>query len=250
MTDRAALPSFFRLLPFARIDSTNDEAKRRAAAGAVEGTLVWAEEQSAGRGRRGREWVSPPGNLYLSLVLRPRCRAAQAAQLGFVAALAVAEACARFLPPGAAPSCKWPNDVLIDGRKVAGLLLKSSADAQGALDWLVLGIGVNLATHPEATEYPATSLAASGAAVAPAAMLPILATLLRDGYDTWRGQGFAPVRAAWLARAHGLGAPIRVRLPAAELGGRFAGLDEAGMLLLDGAGGRRTIAAAEVFPAA
>ena len=251
MRELATLAAFYRPLHFARIDSTNDEAKRRAAAAAEEGTLVWADEQSAGRGRRGREWVSTPGNLHVSLILRPRCQALAAAQLGFVAALAVAEACARFLPQGPVPRCKWPNDVLIDGQKVAGLLLESSADAQGALAWLVLGIGVNLASHPAATEYPATSLAAWGAAVTPAAMLDVLAALFLAGYQSWRAEGFAPARAAWLARAFdGLGAPIRVRLAASEFSGRFAGLNEAGMLLLDGAGGRRTIAAAEIFPAA
>jgi len=242
------LPPFFRLLRFDRIGSTSDEAKRLAEAGADEGTLVWALEQEAGRGRRGRAWVSPPGNLYLSLVLRPRTMPGEAAQLGFAAALAVAEACARFLPLDAALLCKWPNDVLLRGAKVAGLLLESHAGERGVA-WLVLGIGVNLASHPEGTEFPATSLAAAGATVTPAAMLPILAERLLAWYETWRGQGFAPVRAAWLARAYGLGTPIRARLAEAEFGGRFVGLDERGMLLLDGADGRRTIAAAEIFPA-
>ena len=244
-----ALPPFFRLERFDRIDSTSDEAKRRASAGAEEGTLIWALEQSAGRGRRGRAWHSPRGNLFCSLVLRPRSAAAEAAQLGFAAALAVAEACARALPADADIRCKWPNDVLLGGAKVAGILLESRADAEHGLDWLVLGIGINLAAHPEGTEYPATSLAAAGATVTPEAMLPILAERLLAWYDTWRRQGFAPLREAWLARAFGLGAAIRVRLAAAEFGGRFAGLDEHGLLLLDGADGRKRIAAAEVFPA-
>jgi BirA family transcriptional regulator, biotin operon repressor / biotin---[acetyl-CoA-carboxylase] ligase len=249
MRTAPSLPPFFCLLRFDRIGSTNDEAKQRAASGAPEGTLVWALEQTAGRGRRGRPWVSPPGNLYLSLVLRPQARPAEAAQLGFAAALAVAEACARFLPAGTEILCKWPNDVLIGGAKVAGILLESCADPERGLAWLVLGIGVNLAAHPDATEFPATSLAASGATVTPAALLPILAERLYAWYEIWRGQGFAPVRAAWLARAFGLGGPIRVRLARAELGGRFAGLDEQGLLLLDGAEGRKMIAAAEIFPA-
>jgi BirA family biotin operon repressor/biotin-[acetyl-CoA-carboxylase] ligase len=244
-----ALPPFFRLLRFDRIDSTSDEAKRLAEAGAAEGTLVWAQEQSAGRGRRGRVWASPPGNLYLSLVLRPRSAAREAAQLGFAAAVAVAEACARFLPAGAEIQCKWPNDVLLGGAKMAGILLESHADAERGIAWLVLGIGINLASHPDATAYPATSLAAAGVTVTQEAMLPILAGRLIAWYETWRRQGFAPVREAWLARAFRLGGTIRVRLAETELGGRFAGLDEQGMLLLDGAEGRRTIAAAEIFPA-
>src|SRR5579885_2761839 len=245
----AALSPFFRLLRFDRIDSTSDEAKRLAAAGAAEGTLVWALEQGAGRGRRGRSWVSPRGNLYLSLVLRPAGTARAAAQLGFAAALAVAEACAAVLPAGADVRCKWPNDVLIGGAKAAGILLESVAGAGQGVAWMVLGIGVNLASHPAATEFPATSLAAAGAEVTPEAMLPILAGRLLAWYETWRRQGFAPVREAWLARAFALGGPIRVRLAAGELGGRFAGLDADGMLLLDGAEGPRAIAAAEVFPA-
>jgi BirA family transcriptional regulator, biotin operon repressor / biotin---[acetyl-CoA-carboxylase] ligase len=244
-----ALPPFYRLLWFERIDSTNDEARRQAEAAAPEGTLVWAGMQDKGRGRRGREWVSPPGNLYFSLVLRPCCAAGDAAQLGFVASLAVAEACASFLPDGAMPRLKWPNDVLVGGRKVAGILLESVADATGAVAFLVLGIGVNLAAHPDGLERPATSLAAQGAAVTPAALLAPLAVRFLAWYEIWRTTGFAAVQKAWLASADGLGAPIRVRLASAELTGRFAGLDEGGMLLLDGAGGRRKIAAAEIFPA-
>jgi BirA family biotin operon repressor/biotin-[acetyl-CoA-carboxylase] ligase len=238
-----SLPPFFHLLRFERIDSTNDEAVRRAEAGAGEGTLVVAAEQGAGRGRRGRAWISPPGNLYCSLLLRPACAVAEAAQLGFAAALAVAEAASLFLPPDARVTCKWPNDVLLGGRKFAGILLQSRASG-AAVDWLVIGIGVNLASHPEDTEYPATSLGAA----TPAQFIPILGERLLAWYETWRG-GFAVLRAAWLVRAEGLGGPIRVRLPDSELEGRFAGLDEAGRLMLDGPHGSRVIAAAEIFPA-
>jgi BirA family biotin operon repressor/biotin-[acetyl-CoA-carboxylase] ligase len=253
MTSALSLPPFFRLHAFERIDSTQDEAARLAEMGAAEGALVVAREQSAGRGRRGRAWVSPPGNLYLSLVLRPPGAVADGAQVGFAASLAVAEAASRVLPADAAVTCKWPNDVLVGGSKLAGLLLHSRAVAgSGTLDWLVLGIGVNLVSHPAATEYPATSLAAAGApGVTPALFLPILAERLLAWYEAWRAPaGFAALRAAWLARAHGLGGPIRVRLPSGEIEGRFAGLDAEGRLMLDGPAGRQHIAAAEIFPAA
>jgi BirA family biotin operon repressor/biotin-[acetyl-CoA-carboxylase] ligase len=249
----APLPPFFRLRHFERIDSTNDEAMRLAEAGAAEGTLIVARAQSAGRGRRGRAWISPPGNLYGSLVLRPACAVSEAAQLGFAASLAVAESAAHVLPRAVSVTCKWPNDVLVGGEKLAGILLQSRAAAGGAaLDWLVLGIGVNLASHPAGTEFPATSLAAAGAAeVTPETFLPILAERLLAWYAAWRAPaGFAALRDAWLARAYGLGGPIRVRLPSAEIGGRFAGLDEQGRLVLDGPAGRQHIAAAEIFPAA
>ena len=165
----ASLPSFYRLVAHERIASTSDEAKRLAAEGAPAGTLVWARVQTAGRGRQGRAWISPAGNFYASLILRPPVSVASAAQLGFVAALAVADACLAFAPE-AALSLKWPNDVLLSGRKLAGLLLESQSHGDGALDWLVLGIGINLATYPVEVEYPATALAATGADAVAAAL--------------------------------------------------------------------------------
>ncbi len=238
----------FRLEFFERIDSTNDEARRQALLGAPEFTLILAREQSAGRGRRGNFWHSPAGNLHCSLLLRPRGSAADAAQLGFAAALAVAETAEHFLPRGAAIALKWPNDVLLGGKKLAGVLLESRAAGDG-LEFLVIGIGMNLAAYPPDTPYPATSLAIWGVEVTPDAALPILAARLLGWYEAWR-QGFALVRAAWLERAAGVGEAIRVRLPGGEIAGRFDGLDAGGRLVLSGPGGRRTIAAGEVFPAA
>ncbi|HXQ50468.1 MAG TPA: biotin--[acetyl-CoA-carboxylase] ligase [Stellaceae bacterium] len=248
----ALLPPFFRLLRFERIDSTNDEAKRLAASGAAEGALVLAREQSAGRGRRGRAWLSPPGNLYCSVLLRPAATVRDAAQLGFAASLAIAEAASQFLPRRADVACKWPNDVLIDGAKVAGILMESRAGGDGTLDWLVLGIGVNLVSHPEGTEHQATSLLASGAGeVTVDAFLPALAERFLAWYEAWRREnGFASLRSAWLERAHGLGHAIRVRLQDREIEGSFAGLDTQGRLVLDAPDGRRHISAAEIFPAA
>lgn len=249
MSLAGALPSFYRLVSHERIASTNDEAKVLAADGAPAGTLIWARAQSAGRGRQGRVWVSPPGNLYVSLILRPRVPIATAAQLGFVAPLAVADACLAAAP-GAAIAFKWPNDVLVGGRKLAGILLESQASAEGELVWLVIGIGVNLATYPVDVDYAATALSATGADAAPEAVLTELARAFLVWHERWRdGAGFAAIRAAWLARAQGLGQPIRVRLPGALLDGSFAGLDNDGTLLLDTQAGRRRIAAGEVFPA-
>lgn len=249
LADAPSLPSFYRLVRHDRIASTNDEAKRLAQQGEGEGTLVWAQAQSAGHGRQGRVWVSPPGNLYMSLILRPEVPLAAAAQLGFAGALAVGEACGE-LAPGAAISFKWPNDVLLAGRKMSGLLLESEAQRGSDLAWLVLGIGVNLATYPVAADYPATSLAATGAEVAPGVLLGALARRFVAWYEQWRAAGFAALRDAWLARAQGLGREIRVRLPRESFTGIFAGLDADGALLLDGSGGRRRVAAGEVFPAA
>ena len=246
------MPPFYRLHHLARTGSTNDEAKRLAAEGAADGTVIWADSQSAGRGRRGRAWQSPPGNLYVSIVLRPGLPLAQLGQVGFAAALAVAETVTTLLPTSAVVQCKWPNDVLIDGRKTAGLLLETDSLGDGTAAWLVLGVGINVASHPVDTEFPATSLAAQGATAEVATVLGRFAERFADWYETWRGAGFAPLRAAWLGRAAGLGGAIRVRLENRSLDGVFSGLDEDGALLLHGAGQRageaaQRITAGDVF---
>lgn len=244
------LPDFYRLIRCDTIGSTNDEAKRLAQAGAPEGTLVWALEQTAGRGRRGRPWQSPPGNLYLSLLLRPAASAAQAAQLGFVAALALGDALAPSVA-GHALRFKWPNDVLLDGSKIAGILLESETTASGEIGFVVIGLGANIAFAPSGTEFPATSLAAVGiSAVTPSGLLEAFTRQFERWHRRWLAEGFAPVRSAWLARAGGLGEAVQVRLERATLSGRFLDLDEEGALLLEGQDGCRRVAAGEIFPAA
>ena len=137
----AGLPPPFSLVAVDRIDSTNDEARRLVAQGAGHGTVIWAKEQTAGRGRRGRAWVSPPVNIHCSIVLHPGPSLAHAPQLTFVAAVALRDALAEFLP--SAPfQCKWPNDLLVAGRKVAGMLLEVAGP------WIILGVGVNVAHTP------------------------------------------------------------------------------------------------------
>jgi BirA family transcriptional regulator, biotin operon repressor / biotin---[acetyl-CoA-carboxylase] ligase len=245
MTELPELPAFYSPRHFADIDSTNDEARRQAASGAPPGRVIWADRQSAGHGRQGRAWHSPPGNLHCSILLRPERAAAEAAQLSFAAALALCDA----IPAALDPRCKWPNDVLIGGKKVAGILLESEA-AGANVAWLVVGVGVNLAASPAATETPATSLAALGVVTTPAAMLAALCRHFLSWHEIWRGQGFAPLRAAWLDRAHGLGGDIRVRFGATDTRGRFVDLDASGALVLENSAGRRHISAGAVFPAA
>jgi len=244
------LPPPFRLVAYETIGSTNDEAKRLAREGAPEGLVICADRQTAGRGRRGRAWFSPLGNVYASMLLRPRCRAAEAAQLGFVAALAVADAIAE-LAPAITVRCKWPNDVLANGKKIAGILLETEMASGDMPDFIVLGIGANLVASPSDTPYPATSLAEEGAAViTPRLMVVALIRRFAEWADVWREQGFAPIRAAWLSRAANLGEVIQVRLERATLDGRFLDLDGDGALLLGTPGGERRIAAGEVFPVA
>ena len=256
-----AIPDCFQLITLESVDSTNEEIKRRAERGAVDGTLVWAREQTSGRGRRGREWTSPRGNLYCSLLLRPSCPASKAAQLGFVTAAAVAEAVTKALsndaPARDAPSssarvtCKWPNDVLVNGRKVAGILIESSSAGGTALDWLAIGVGVNVASHPRLAEsrFPATSLSGEGAREATLPkLLECYCRCLQRWISTWHEHGFAAIRDAWLHRAHGLHGPILVRLENETFEGVFAGMDEDGALVLEQNGVDRLVRVGDVFP--
>lgn len=240
------LPSFYSLVALDSVDSTNEEAKRRLAAGnpVPEGTLIWAGEQTAGRGRRGRSWESPRGNLYMSLVLTPGRPPGTAAQLGFVAAVALADTLSELLPGAGRVRLKWPNDVLVDGGKVSGILLEA---ANGGA--VVLGVGVNIRSRPAAGLYPTVSLAEAGAAVdEPGALLERFAQRLLDRYAAWRREGFTPLRAAWLERAIGLGQAIEVRLDRETLKGRFDALDDSGALALALPDGRRRmVAAGDVF---
>ncbi|HLF58510.1 MAG TPA: biotin--[acetyl-CoA-carboxylase] ligase [Alphaproteobacteria bacterium] len=245
----ALLPPL-RLLAFETIDSTNDEARRRALAGAPEGTAVAADAQTAGRGRQGRRWDSPPGNLYCSLLLRPGCSAAKGANLSFAAALAVADAIEPVLPDGVELHFKWPNDVLLNGKKVAGILLESEIKGE-RLEWIVVGVGVNVARFPADAMYPATSLAAMGCrnVTVREVMEPYL-DYIRVWYGRWQNEGFEPLRAAWLARAEGLGRMIEVGLGAERIRGTFMDLDSDGALVLESEGSSRRITAGDVFFAA
>jgi len=232
------MPHGVGLLRLGEIDSTNEEARRRAEAGERGPLWILAQRQTAGRGRRGAVWQAQAGNLTATLLLAPP---GNFAQLSFAVALAVADLAQHFAPQ-ARIAVKWPNDVLADGSKLAGILLEAGPD------WLAIGIGVNLAGHPGGTEFPATSLAALGVSPpAPDAALSVLAARFAHWYDRWMGNGFEDLRAAWLARAPQRGAPIRARLPHETRHGLFEGIDASGALLLRDASGVRAIAAGEVF---
>lgn len=246
MTMAEPLRPDLRLLSFRTIDSTNEELRRRALAGAPEGTAVAADTQTAGRGRQGRTWESPPGNLYCSLLLRPSCPAAKAASLSFAAALAIADAVAPLLSADGDLRFKWPNDVLLGGRKLAGILLESQI-AGDALEWVVVGAGVNVASHPEKAMYPATSLAANGCETNVDSLRDAYLDRLRSWYARWREEGFAPLRTAWLARAEGLGREIEVRTGADHVRGAFTDLDSEGALVLETRSGTRKVTAGDVF---
>jgi BirA family biotin operon repressor/biotin-[acetyl-CoA-carboxylase] ligase len=233
----------FRIEQVAEIDSTNQACRLRALAGEAAGLVIRADRQSAGRGRRGRSWESPPGNLYASILLRPQRPAPEAAALGFAAVVATGDVAEALLPPQAQVRHKWPNDLLINGRKASGILLEAQPG------FVVLGIGVNVASHPADTPYPATDLVAEGAPpVSPQALLERLLTAFAPLHDSWERAGFAALLPAWRRRAVGLGETIAVRLERETLTGTFLDLEADGALRLGLSDGtERRIAAGDVY---
>ncbi|WP_332768025.1 biotin--[acetyl-CoA-carboxylase] ligase [Phenylobacterium sp.] len=214
------------------LDSTNAEARRRAEAG--EGGPVWitALVQTAGRGRRGRSWQTASGNLAATLLLTTNKPAGEAAQISFVAALAAADLAETCLGAGAA-RLKWPNDVLVHGRKAVGILVESGVRPDGAL-WLAVGIGINLAHAPQDVERPATAFAEHMTVPPPSPLdaLEVLATRFEHWRSAWAREGFAPIAKGWTAKAHGLGEACEARLPNQTIRGVALGLDSDGALRL------------------
>ena len=233
---------------YAELDSTNAEARRRAGAGEAGPVWITAERQTAGRGRRGRSWSSETGNLAATLLTSTDKPPAEAAQLSFVAALAAADLAETCVGAGAA-RLKWPNDVLVLGRKAVGILVESGSMPDGRL-WLAVGVGVNLAHAPTDLERPAAAFAdhMSGPPPKPLEALNVLATRFEAWRGLWMTQGFVPIAAAWTARAHGLGEACEARLPNRTVTGIAEGLDADGALRLRLDGGAvERITAGDVF---
>jgi BirA family biotin operon repressor/biotin-[acetyl-CoA-carboxylase] ligase len=237
-----------RLVAFETLGSTNAEALTRARAGERGPLWVTAARQTAGRGRRGSAWTSEAGNLYASLLLTDPAPPTHLPELCFVVALGVLDAVTAVAPP-LAPSLKlkWPNDLLLDGAKFAGILIE--AESRGAATSVAAGIGINCAHHPSGLAYPATSLAACGAAATPDDVFQALSRAMVERLAQWnRGSGFAAIRAEWLQHAAGIGGDIVVRLADRELSGRFETLDRMGRLMLRlPAGKLEAVTVGEVF---
>ena len=234
-----------------QIDSTNAEARRRAEAGEPGPLWIVARRQTAGRGRRGRAWESDTGNLFATLLTMTRKQPAEAAQVTFVAALAIADLLDRYAPPSVV-TIKWPNDVMLAGEKASGVLVESGAHASGGL-WLAVGLGVNLAHAPAGTERPATALAhhLRGDISAPPTV-EVAARELADSFtawqDRWETLGFEPVLDAWRARTPGLNGPAVARLGHETIEGRAEGVEADGALRLRLADGSlRLVSAGDVF---
>ncbi len=237
----------FRVLTFDTLGSTNDEAMDRLRRGEPGGFFVTAERQTSGRGRRGRSWVSSSGNLHASIGLVDPSALPVAPQLGLVAAVALADALRRLTRDDPRLTLKWPNDVLIGGAKLAGILLESAALADGRLA-CVIGFGVNCRCHPEDADYPATDLAEAGFSLEPAEVLTALSETLASALTLWNGGGdFPAIRRAWLEFGPTPGTPVVVATPRGRISGSFGGLAPAGHLLVDTPQGRVTIDAGDVF---
>ncbi len=232
-------------------DSTNADARRRADAGETGPLWIVARRQTEGRGRRGRQWESQDGNLFSTLLQLTRKSPAEAAQVTFVAALAIADLLDAYAPPSLV-TIKWPNDVMLAGQKTSGVLVESGAHQSGGL-WLAVGIGVNLAHAPEGTERPATALVhhLRGDVTAPPTVEAAAATLA-GAFDVWMTRwetlGFEPILDAWRARTAGLDGPAVARLGRETVEGMAEGVAPDGALKLRLADGSlRLISAGDVF---
>jgi BirA family transcriptional regulator, biotin operon repressor / biotin---[acetyl-CoA-carboxylase] ligase len=238
------------VLHFQVLDSTNEEAQRQLAAGAWGPLWIVADEQTQGRGRGGRRWQSPKGNLYASLLLTLNISPPVATQLSFVAALATHDAVSQHLGPNLRETLhlKWPNDVLLGSAKLAGVLIESAASPRTAGLAVIVGIGINISAAPAGTDRAVASLG-----LPPGACGSVF-DALADGFDLWfarwdGGQGFAGIREAWLARAMALNEPISVNLNGSSIRGTFRGVDQAGALQLEtGPGIVIIVNAGEIYP--
>ena len=232
-------------------DSTNAEARRRADAGETGPLWIVARRQTDGRGRRGRSWESQDGNLFATLMQLTRKSPAEAAQVTFVAALAIADLLDAWAPASLV-TIKWPNDVMLAGQKASGVLVESGVHEGGGL-WLAVGIGINLVSAPEGTERPATALAhhLRGDAASPPS-IEVAAAKLAEAFNVWMTRwetlGFQPILDAWRARTAGLDGPAVARLGRETIEGRAEGVGPDGALKLRLADGSlRLISAGDVF---
>jgi BirA family biotin operon repressor/biotin-[acetyl-CoA-carboxylase] ligase len=233
--DFPVLPPGYRLIAREAVGSTNDEARALIAAGAAKGAVVWAESQTAGRGRHGREWVSPPGNLYCSTIIRADVEPARLGEFSFVAALATRDAVTAVVPAEIPVELKWPNDVLVQGKKAAGVLVEAEKLPDERRTALIVGIGVNIVSAPREASYPATCLSAVVRPPRPGRLLELLVAALDRR---------AAIREEWMRHAYRVGEQIAV---GDVVTGVFAGVDETGALIVAATdGGRRRLVSGSV----
>lgn len=228
------------------VDSTNDEAMRQANAGRALPFWVTADRQSGGRGRRGRQWVSDRGNVFASLACAGASLPGDAWRLPLVCAVAVHDAIAAIVGSGRSVTIKWPNDVLVDGAKISGILVEQHQT--GVADVVIAGIGVNVASKPDLANYPVACLTDFGPAPSPDSVWRSLADHLEASLECWaRPDGFDEIRSRWLAKAACLGRNISVNTGAGSECGVFVTIDPEGRLVLRGEdGGTRVLSAGDI----
>lgn len=236
----------FHLLSYQEIDSTNEEAKRLAVGGASHGAFIWGKQQTSGKGRSGREWVSKQGNLFVSVLLCPDVSLKHYQEVSFVAALAVKEMLEPIVGRDYELSLKWPNDVMLDGKKVAGILLESvKIDNK---DWLIVGVGLNVDSFPKDVRYPATCLTQAGVQIISAKIaLSRFIHHFVGRYDMWMKEGFAPVRDAWCESGYRFGKPVSMQSGDERIDGIFVDISAEGTMMVETAkGDMREIQAGEM----
>ncbi len=228
---------------FGSCPSTQDVVKEQADRGVEEGYAAQALTQEAGRGRHGNDWDAPMGNLYLSFLLRPDCTPDEAGQLAFVIAVALSDAIDLYINKDHVKTLKWPNDILVDGKKISGILLESQMRVDGSLEYIVAGVGVNVLAPPEGR---AGLQEISDSRVAINVFRDDFLAMFKVAYESWKQKGFAETRENWLKQAHGLDQPMTVRLPKITHEGFFKGIDQDGALLSEIDGQLRRFTAGEV----
>lgn len=248
--DSPQLPPLYELVSLGRVDSVLEEGCRRALGGAEEGTLIWAQEQTAARSRLGHAWESPAGNLYCALVIRPDYPRAAADQLVHVMTIAAGEAMAGLISPMVALRYRWPNHILLDDLRAAQIMVVAPNSDMDPYEWLVLSLVANIEHHPENPEPEHySSIHASGAFdVTVVQMLEAFSRYFLLWINRWADEGFAPVATAWKQRGHGIGDSLSTHLGEDVVAGTFCDLDGDGRLVLEvDNGSRRTVSIAESF---
>lgn len=231
----------FTIKTVSLIDSTQDKAKEYAQKGEEEGFVLQALEQSKGRGRHGKNWVSQKGNLYMSVILKPECLVDESSQLAFVSALAVSDAIEGFLPSGMVrKNLKWPNDVLVNNKKIAGILIENTL-VRGRIEFVTLGIGLNVNVTPQIEKSVCLKDILDVEHNISEVRDSVLQCLARF-YNMWKRDGFSEIRTLWLKQAYGIGQNLTVSLSENEIKGKFDGIDKNGwMIVTDKSGNQRNI---------
>jgi BirA family biotin operon repressor/biotin-[acetyl-CoA-carboxylase] ligase len=242
------MPTQFKIISFDSIDSTNEEAKRRIKSGDIsDRVLITSKVQTSGKGRYSKGWVSADGNMFATIVIRINNSLNEAALYSFVTAISEGEAIKDFINDDITVQYKWPNDVMLDGKKLSGILLETLKDSNGC-NWLIIGTGVNINNQPEDIDKQVTSLMKySLEAVSVESFLAKFIQHFQTQEKLWKNEGFAFIRSAWLESAYRLGDEITVNLKNKVLKGKFEGISHSGELEVLVDGEKLLICGGEVF---